>query len=146
MSADSAFSTMSLIAFGILAFFTRGAITIDDLPWQLDRKTRLPSYAAFGDIVRTFETVPGLRDARTALAFAITYNVGDVHVFLLPSHLFVVLAAERLGLRHERQGVEADVALPGVHAGVAVLGGPHQRQVQRRPHRSTAARKTGSPS
>ena len=39
------------------------------LPWQLDRKTRLPSYAAFGDIVRTFETVPGLRDARTALAF-----------------------------------------------------------------------------
>lgn len=29
----------------------------------------------------------------TALAFAITYNVGDVHVFLLPSHLFVILAA-----------------------------------------------------
>ena len=29
----------------------------------------------------------------TALAFAITYNVGDVHVFLVPSHLFVILAA-----------------------------------------------------
>ena len=29
----------------------------------------------------------------TALAFAITYNVGDVHVFLLPSHLFVIVAA-----------------------------------------------------
>jgi hypothetical protein len=29
----------------------------------------------------------------TALAFAITYNVGDVHVFLLPSHIFVMLAA-----------------------------------------------------
>jgi hypothetical protein len=29
----------------------------------------------------------------TALAFAYTYNVGDVHVFFLPSHHFVVLAA-----------------------------------------------------
>ena len=29
----------------------------------------------------------------TAVFFAITYNVGDVHVFLLPSHLFLILAA-----------------------------------------------------
>jgi hypothetical protein len=29
----------------------------------------------------------------TALLFAVTYNVGDVHVFLLPSHLFVILAS-----------------------------------------------------
>ena len=29
----------------------------------------------------------------TAFVFAYTYNVGDVHVFFLPSHQIVVLAA-----------------------------------------------------
>jgi GGDEF domain-containing protein len=35
-----------------------------------DRRTRLPWWAAFGDVVvRTFERVPGLADARTEMAF-----------------------------------------------------------------------------
>ena len=55
------------------------------------------------------------------LAFAYSYNVGDAHVFYLPSHLFIALAvapALTIGRRLHRRGGMAAAALVAAYATV----------------------------
>ena len=56
--------------------------------------------------------VPGPRSSRSATpintAFAFTYNVGDTHVFYLPSHLFTALLAGALRFASVCRGSKAD--------------------------------------
>ncbi len=57
-----------------------------------------------------------------AVGFAYTYNVGDAHVFFLPSHLFVALAAAcGLGALGTRLARVPLLPRPLVHAGVVAV-------------------------
>ncbi len=76
-------------------FSERGPMYLFDLRQQIGITGIVLSIVGFGTIAigRPRLAAVLVTGYLTALFFAITYNVGDVHVFLLPSHLFVILAA-----------------------------------------------------